>query len=52
MRDKEYNELRQLLRKGMTYRDIANEMGIPESVVRKADKMAKEERNSGKTNLR
>lgn len=52
MDDKMYNEMRQLLRKGMTYRDIAIEMELTESLVRRIARSMKEERDNAKDNMR
>lgn len=48
MEEKLYNEIRQLLRKGMSYKDIALEMELSESIVRKVAKSIKEEREQCK----
>ena len=48
MEEKLYNEIRQLLRKGMSYKDIALEMELTESIVRKVAKSIKEEREQCK----
>ena len=42
MEEKLYNEIRQLLRKGMSYKDIALEMELTESIVRRVAKSIKD----------
>ena len=47
MDDKLENEMKQLLRKGMSYKDIAIEMELSESIVRRFARRWKQERGSG-----
>ena len=48
MEEKLYNEIKQLLRKGMSYKDIALEMELTESIVRRVAKSIKEEKDQCK----
>ena len=46
MEEKLYNEIKQLLYKGMSYKDIAIEMELSESLVRRVARSMREERRS------
>ena len=48
MEEKLYNEIRQLLYKGMSYKDIAIEMELSESLIRRVARSIKEERSRDK----
>ena len=46
MEEKLYNEIKQLLYKGMSYKDIAIEMELSESLIRRVARSIREERRS------
>lgn len=50
MDDKLFNEIKQLLYKGMSYKDIAIEMEISEFIVRRVAKTIKEKRGESNAN--